>query len=90
MPPGTKVQVFSNRLPGGISADPKRQADSIAALGYQLMAVGSNFPGVKKQDPLYLHLALPKNSCPELLIIWQQYLEERAATNTDGGTVTVD
>lgn len=90
MPPGTKVQVFSNRLPGGISAEPKRQADSIAALGYQLMAVGANFPAVKKQDPLYLHLALPKNSCPELLRIWREYLEERAATNTEGGTVSID
>lgn len=90
MPPGTKVQVFSNRLPGGITAEPKRQADLIAALGYQLMAVGANFPAVKKQDPLYLHLALPKNSCPELLRIWREYLEERAATNTEGGTVSID
>jgi CRISPR-associated protein Csc3 len=90
MPPGTKVQMFSNRLPGGISSEPKRQADSIAALSYQLMAVGANFPAVKKQDPLYLHLALPKGSCPELLLIWREYLQQLAATNAEGGTVTVD
>ncbi|MBX9256403.1 CRISPR-associated protein Csc3 [Desmonostoc muscorum CCALA 125] len=90
MPPGTKVQAFSNRLPGGISAEPKRQADSIAALAYQLMAVGANFPAVKKQDPLYLHLALPKGSAPELLRIWRELLQQLAATNADGGTVTVD
>lgn len=90
MPPGTKVQAFSNRLPGGISAEPKRQADSIAALGYQLMAVGANFPAVKKQDPLYLHLALPKGSAPELLRIWRELLQQLAATNADGGTVTLD
>ncbi|BAY79433.1 hypothetical protein NIES25_59180 (plasmid) [Nostoc linckia NIES-25] len=90
MPPGTKVQAFSNRLPGGISAEPKRQADSIAALAYQLMAVGANFPAVKKQDPLYLHLALPKGSAPELLRIWRELLQQLAATNGDGGTVTVD
>ncbi|MBD2611161.1 HD domain-containing protein [Nostoc punctiforme FACHB-252] len=90
MPPGTKVQAFSNRLPGGISAEPKRQADAIAALAYQLIAVGANFPAVKKQDPLYLHLALPKGSAPELLIIWRELLQQIAATNGDGGTVTVD
>lgn len=90
MPPGTKVQAFSNRLPGGISAEPKRQADSIAALAYQLMAVGANFPAVKKQDPLYLHLALPKGSAPELLRIWRELLQQLAATNADGGTVTLD
>lgn len=90
MPPGTKVQAFSNRLPGGISAEPKRQADSIAALAYQLMAVGANFPAVKKQDPLYLHLALPKGSAPDLLRIWRELLQQLAATNAEGGTVTVD
>ncbi|WP_315789388.1 CRISPR-associated protein Csc3 [Fischerella sp. JS2] len=90
MPPGTKVQAFSNRLPGGISAEPKRQADSIAALAYQLIAVGANFPAVKKRDPLYLHLALPKGSAPELLRIWRELLRQIAATNGDGGTVTVD
>lgn len=90
MPPGTKVQVFSNRLPGGISAEPKRQADLIAALAYHLMAVGANFPAVKKQEPLYLHLALPKGSCPELLRIWREHLEQLAATNAEGGTVTVE
>nr|WP_317106886.1 hypothetical protein [Chroococcidiopsis sp. SAG 2025] len=90
MPPGTKVQAFSNRLPGGINAEPKRQADSIAALAYQLMAVGANFPAVKKQDPIYLHLALPKGSAPELLRIWRELLQQLAATNADSGTVTVD
>ncbi|MBO3458940.1 CRISPR-associated protein Csc3, partial [Aetokthonos hydrillicola] len=90
MPPGTKVQAFSNRLPGGISAEPKRQADSIAALAYQLMTVGANFPAVKKQDPLYLHFALPKGSSPELLKLWREHLERLAATNAEGGTVTVD
>ncbi|NJN12761.1 MAG: CRISPR-associated protein Csc3 [Richelia sp. RM1_1_1] len=90
MPPGTKVQAFSNRLPGGISAEPKRQADSVAALAYQLMAVGANFPAVKKQDPLYLHFSLPKGSAPELLRIWRDFLQRTAETNPDGGTVTVD
>ena len=90
MPPGTKVQAFSNRLPGGINAEPKRQADAIAALAYQLMAVGANFPAVKKQDPLYLHFALPRGSCPELLRIWRDYIEDLAATNAEGGPVAVD
>ncbi|MGE5657644.1 MAG: CRISPR-associated protein Csc3 [Actinomycetota bacterium] len=90
MPPGTKVQAFSNRLPGGISAEPKRQADLLAALSYQLMAVGANFPAVKKQELLYLHWMLPKNSCPELLRIWREYLQGLAATNAEGGTVSVD
>ena len=90
MPPGTKVQAFSNRLPGGISAEPKRQADSIAALAYQLMTVGANFPKVSKQEPLYLHLALPKGSAPELLRIWRELLKQLATINTEGGTVTVD
>ncbi|MGB3642610.1 MAG: CRISPR-associated protein Csc3 [Rivularia sp. (in: cyanobacteria)] len=90
MPPGTKVQSFSNRLPGGISSDPKRQGDSVAALAYQLMTVGANFPANSKQQPLYLHLALPKGSSPELLRIWRECLRELAATNADGGTVTVN
>lgn len=90
MPPGTKVQVFSNRLPGGSSAEPKRQADSMAALAYQLMAIGANFPAINKKDPIYLHLALPKGSSPELLRIWREHLKQLAATNAEGGTVTVD
>ena len=90
MPPGTKVRVFSNRLPGGSSAEPKRQADLMAALAYHLMAIGANFPAIKKLAPFYLHLALPKGSCPELLRIWREYLEQLAATNAEGGTVTVD
>ena len=90
MPPGTKVQVFSNHLPGGISAEPKRQADSLAALAYQLMNIGAKFPAVKKQEPLYLHFALPKGSCPELLRIWREHLEGLAATNAEGGTVDVN
>jgi len=90
MPPGTKVQVFSNRLPGGSSAEPKRQADSMAALAYQLMAIGASFPAANKKDPIYLHLALPKGSSPELLRIWREHLKQLAATNAEGGTVTVD
>ncbi len=90
MPVGTKVQVFSNRLPGGMSGDPRRQAEPMTSLAYQLMTVGANFPAVKKEPPYYLHLALPKGSCPELLRIWREYLENLAATNADGGPVTVN
>jgi CRISPR-associated protein Csc3 len=90
MPIGTKVQVFSNRLPGGMSSDPTRQADPMTSLGYQLMNVGAFFPAVKKDPPFYLHLALPQGSCPELLRIWREWIREQAATNTEGGTVNVD
>jgi CRISPR-associated protein Csc3 len=89
MPPGTKVQAFSNRLPGGMIAEPKRRADNLSALGYQLMAVGANFPNAVKQDPLYLHFALPKGSSVELRTIWRNFLKNTAAKNEDG-TVTVD
>ena len=90
MPIGTKVQVFSNRLPGGMSGDPRRQAEPLTSLAYQLMTVGACFPAVKKDPPFYLHLALPEGSCPELLRIWRQWLEDAAATNTEGGPVEVD
>jgi len=90
MPIGTKVQVFSNRLPGGMNGDPRRQADPMTSLGYQLMTVGAFFPAVKKDPPFYLHLALPKGSCPELLRIWREWIKEQAATNADGGTVSVN
>jgi CRISPR-associated protein Csc3 len=90
MPPGTKVQVFSNRLPGGIAKEPKRQGDAIASLAYKIMTLGANFPTVKKQEPLYLHFSLPKGSSPELLRIWRNFLERAAETNAEGGTVTVD
>lgn len=90
MPPGTKVQAFSNRLPGGMSAEPKRRADSLTSLAYQLLTVGANFPKASKQDPLYLHFALPKGSSPELQAIWRNWLHTTAATNAEGGTVTVD
>ncbi|MBE9222403.1 CRISPR-associated protein Csc3 [Cyanobacterium stanieri LEGE 03274] len=90
MPPETKVQSFSNRLPGGISAEPKRQGDSISALAYQLMAVGANFPNSAKQEPLYLHFALPQGSSPELLRIWRYFLERTTETNGEWGTVSVD
>ncbi|MGB7439447.1 MAG: CRISPR-associated protein Csc3 [Coleofasciculaceae cyanobacterium] len=90
MPPGTKVQAFSNRLPGGMSAEPKRRADSLASLAYQLMTVGANFPKASKQDPLYLHFALPKGSSPQLQAIWRKWLHDTAATNAEGGTVTID
>lgn len=90
MPPGTKVQSFSNRLPGGMSAEPKRRADTLAALAYQLMTVGANFAAVSKQDPNYLHFALPQGSSPELLRIWREFLRRTANTNAEGGTVTID
>ncbi|MCW6035630.1 hypothetical protein K4A83_05000 [Spirulina subsalsa FACHB-351] len=90
MPPGTKVQSFSNRLPGGMSAEPKRRGDNLAALSYQLLAIGANFPKAGKQDPTYLHFALPQGSSPELKAIWRKWLEDKASTNADGGTVTVD
>lgn len=90
MPPGTKVQAFSNRLPGGMSAEPKRRADILASLAYQLMTVGANFPKASKQDPLYLHIALPKGSSPQLQAIWRKWLHDTAATNAEGGTVTID
>lgn len=89
MPPGTKVQSFSNRLPGGMSGDPKRRADALSALSYQLMAVGSNFPKTVKQDPLYLHIALPPGSSVELRRIWRKFLERTAQINEEG-TVSVD
>jgi CRISPR-associated protein Csc3 len=54
------------------------------------MAVGANFPAVKKQNPIYLHFALPKGSCPELLRVWREHLQEIATTNADGGTVSID
>lgn len=90
MPPGTKVQSFSNRLPGGISAEPKRRADILASLGYQLTAIGANFPKASKQDPLYVHFALPEGSSPELLRAWRDFLRSTARVNAEGGTVTVD
>jgi CRISPR-associated protein Csc3 len=90
MPIGTKVQMFSNRLPGGMGSDPVRQAEPMAALAYQLMTVGAFFPAAKKEPPYYLHFALPQGSCPELLRIWREWLEDTAATNADGGPVTID
>jgi CRISPR-associated protein Csc3 len=89
MPPETKVQSFSNRLPGGMSAEPKRRGDTLSALGYQLLTVGANFPKASKQAPLYLHFSLPKGSSVELRRIWEQFLRRTANTNEDG-TVTVD
>jgi CRISPR-associated protein Csc3 len=90
MPIGTKVQMFSNRLPGGMTSDPVRQADPMASLGYQLMTVGGYLPTAKKEPPYYLHFALPEGSSPELLRIWKEWLEDAAATNGDGGPVSVD
>ena len=90
MPLGTKVQMFSNRLPGGMGSDPVRQAEPMAALAYQLMTVGAFFPAAKKEPPYYLHFVLPQGSCPELLRIWRDWLEDTAATNADGGPVTID
>jgi CRISPR-associated protein Csc3 len=90
MPIGTKVQMFSNRLPGGMGSDPVRQAEPMAALAYQLMTVGAFFPAAKKEPPYYLHFALPQGSCPELLRIWREWLEDTAKTNADGGPVTID
>lgn len=90
MPVGTKVQVFSNRLPGGSTAEPRRQAESTTLLAYQLLAIGANFPAVKNEPPYYLHLALPEGSCPELLRIWRECLRDFARTNANGGPVSVD
>jgi len=90
MPPGTKVQAFSNRLPGGMSAEPKRRGDPLAALAYQLMTVGANFPKASKQDPLYLHFALPKGSSSKLQGLWRDWLKSKVENDADGGTVTFD
>ena len=90
MPPGTKVQAFSNRLPGGMNAEPKRRGDALSSLAYQLLKVGANFPNTTKQEPIYLHLALPEGSSPEMQSILKTWLHNTAATNADGGTVTFD
>lgn len=90
MPVGTKVQVFSNRLPGGLIAEPRRQAEATTLLAYQLLAIGAHFPAVKNEPPHYLNLALPEGSCPELLRIWRECLMAMAATNAEGGTVSFD
>jgi CRISPR-associated protein Csc3 len=90
MPIGTKIQLFSNRLPGGMTSDPVRQADPMAMLAYQLMTVGAHFPAAKKEPPYYLHFSLPEGSSPALLEIWKDWLEKMAETNTDGGPVTLD
>ena len=90
MPIGTKIQLFSNRLPGGMTSDPVRQADPITMLAYQLMTVGANFPAAKKEPPFYLHFALPEGSSPALLEIWKEWLQEMGETNADGGPVTLD
>ncbi len=89
MPPNTKVQMFSNRLPGGMSAEPKRKANFLGALSYQLMSIGANFPSGGKQDPLYLHFALPRGSNVELRNIWRNFLKEKAAISEDGA-ITID
>ena len=89
MPPETKVQSFSNRLPGGLAADPKRQGDRLAALAYQLLTVGTNFPKATKQDPFYLQFALPSGSSPGLQRQWKRFLEETAQTHEEG-PVTLD
>jgi CRISPR-associated protein Csc3 len=90
MPIGTKIQMFSNRLPGGMTSDPVRQADPMVTLAYQLMTVGAHFPVAKKEPPYYLHFALPQGSSPALLEIWQEWLQEMVATNAEGGPVTLD
>ncbi len=90
MPIGTKIQLFSNRLPGGMSSDPVRQADPMAMLAYQLMTVGAHFPAAKKEPPFYLHFALPEGSSPALLEIWKDWLQKMAETNAEGGPVTLD
>jgi CRISPR-associated protein Csc3 len=90
MPIGTKIQMFSNRLPGGMTGDPVRQAEPMVMLAYQLMTVGAHFPAVKKEPPYYLHFSLPEGSSPALLEIWQAWLLEMAETNTDGGPVNLD
>ena len=90
MPPETKVQSFSNRLPGGMNAEPKRKADAISALAYQLFSVGAEFPKSSKQEPMYLHFALPQGASPELLRIWRRFIKKTVDTNGEWGTVTVD
>ena len=89
MPPNTKVQMFSNRLPGGMIAEPTRKANFLAALSYQLMNIGANFPLGGKQDPFYLHFALPQGSSVELRSIWRNFLREKAALSEDGA-ITID
>jgi len=90
MPVGTKVQVFSNRLPGGLIAEPRRQAEATTLLAYQLLAIGAHFPAVKNEPPYYLSLALPEGSSPELLRIWRECLLDLARMNAEGGPVSVD
>lgn len=89
VPIGTKVQSFSNRLPGGALFEPKRRATQFAALGYQLLQVGANLPKTAKSPPIYLHFALPHRSCPSLRRVWIKFIEGLSETNTEGGPVTV-
>ncbi|MBW4518783.1 MAG: CRISPR-associated protein Csc3 [Scytolyngbya sp. HA4215-MV1] len=90
MPIGTKVQMFSNRLPGGMTSDPVRQAEPLAAMAYHLMTVGAFFPAAKKEPPFYLHLGLPKGSSPDFRSFLRDWFQDRIAVNADGGPVSVD
>jgi CRISPR-associated protein Csc3 len=94
MPVGIKVQVFSNRLPGGLIAEPRRQSEQTTLLAYQLLAIGASFPAVKpavkNAPPYYVNLILPEGSSPSLLKIWKECLRELATTNADGGPISVD
>ncbi len=85
----TKVQVFSNRLPGGMDGEPKRRGDNLSAQQYQLLAVGANLPKTGKQPPIYLHFGFPKGSSVELRRIWRNFLEDVVRTN-EGTTIVVD
>jgi len=99
MPPETKVQMFSNRLAGGFNGDPSRHGDSVSALAYQLLKVGTDFPKTKKKSKsggdapvhhYYLHFSLPKASSPELQAIWRKWLKDMVSTNADSGVVKVN
>jgi len=84
-PKGTKVQVFSNRLAGGRSGDPKRKGSKLAILDYRLMNVGAALP---KSDasgsPYYAHLFLPEASSPSLKAAFKAWILEQAQINPEG------
>jgi CRISPR-associated protein Csc3 len=89
-PIGTKVQVFSNRLPGGKTSEPKRSASEVSTLAYKLLAVGGDLPQADSAGfPYYAHLMMPTASSPRLRKVFQLWIQEQASLNP-GGPVSIE
>lgn len=83
-PPNVKVQLFSNRLPGGHKAEPKRNVCAICRAQFILERLAWPASRRSEQTTFYFHLYPYRSFTAPLLNLWYESVRRVASTETLG------